>query len=140
MNATIPSETQLSSFTSKTAQVDKAAIKPLPRSRKVYIQGSRTDVRVPMREISQSDTPAAMGAEANPPIFVYDTSGPYTDPTAAIDIRHGLPALREKWIEARNDTEVQAGPASAYGRERLADPKLAELRFGLKRQPRRAAA
>ena len=70
MNATVPNEAQFSSsFTSKTAQVDKAAIKPLPRSRKIYVQGSRPDIRVPMREISQSDTPAGMGAESNPPIY-----------------------------------------------------------------------
>jgi phosphomethylpyrimidine synthase len=140
MNATVPNEAQFSSFTSKAAQVDKAATKPLPRSRKVYIEGSRSDVRVPMREISQSDTPAAMVAETNPPVFVYDTSGPYTDPDVAIDIRCGLAPLREKWIEARNDTEELSGPASAYGRQRLADPKLAEMRFGLKRQPRCAKA
>ncbi|HET7060624.1 MAG TPA: phosphomethylpyrimidine synthase ThiC, partial [Nitrosospira sp.] len=127
-------------FTSKAAQVDKAATKPLPKSRKVYIQGSHPDVRVPMREISQSDTPAGMGAETNPPVFVYDTSGPYTDPDVAIDIRCGLPPAREKWIEARNDTEALSGPASAYGKQRLADPKLAEMRFGLKRQPRCAKA
>jgi phosphomethylpyrimidine synthase len=91
---------------------------------------------VPMREISQSDTHAGMGAEPNSPIFVYDTSGPYTDPEVKVDIRSGLPPLREKWIEERNDTEILAGPASAYGKQRLADPKLAEMRFGLKRQPR----
>ena len=93
-----------------------------------------------MREISQSDTPAGMGAESNPSVFVYDTSGPYTDPTVAIDIRCGLAPLREKWIEARNDTEILTGPASAYGKQRLADPNLAEMRFSLKRQPRRARA
>ncbi|SEL51009.1 phosphomethylpyrimidine synthase ThiC [Nitrosovibrio tenuis] len=137
MNATVFNTAQFPSpFTSKTAQVDEAAIKPLPKSRKVYVQGSRADMRVPMREISQSDTPAGAGAEANPPIFVYDTSGPYTDPEVKIDIRSGLPPLREKWIEERNDSEILSGPASAYGKQRLADPKLAEMRFSLKRQPR----
>jgi len=141
MSATVLNEAQFSSpFTSKTAQVDEAAIKPLPKSRKVYVHGSRPDIRVPMREISQSDTPAGIGSEANPPIFVYDTSGPYTDPDVTIDIRSGLAPLREKWIEARNDTEVLSGPASAYGKQRLADPKLAEMRFGLKRQPRSGRA
>jgi phosphomethylpyrimidine synthase len=81
-----------------------------------------------------------MGAEPNPPVFVYDTSGPYTDPEARIDIRKGLPALRAPWIAERGDTEVLAGPTSGYGRERLADPKLAELRFDLHRAPRRARA
>ena len=137
MNATVLNNGQFPSpFTSKTAHVDEAAIKPLPKSRKVYVQGPRADIRVPMREISQSDTHAGMGAEPNSPIFVYDTSGPYTDPEVKVDIRSGLPPLREKWIEERNDTEILAGPASAYGKQRLADPKLAEMRFGLKRQPR----
>ncbi len=127
-------------FLNTTAHVDEAAVKSLPNSRKVYIEGSRPDIRVPMREISQSDTPAGMGHEKNPPIFVYDTSGPYTDPAAKIDIRSGLAPLRQKWIEERNDTEIMSGPSSDYGRERLADPKLASLRFNLHRQPRRAKA
>src|SRR5689334_22980543 len=125
-------------FLSATAQVDEAAVKPLPNSRKVYVTGTRPDLRVPMREITQSDTPASFGAEKNPPIFVYDCSGPYTDPAVKIDIRSGLAPLRQKWIEERNDTEVLDGPSSHYGRERLADPKLAQLRFNLKRNPRRA--
>jgi len=127
-------------FIASSAHVDDAAVQPLPRSRKVYLEGSRPDIRVPMREISQTDTPAAFGAEANPPVYVYDTSGPYTDPAARIDIRAGLPALRAKWIEERGDTELLSGPTSQYGRERLADAKLAELRFDLKRAPRRARA
>ncbi|TMH44566.1 MAG: phosphomethylpyrimidine synthase ThiC [Betaproteobacteria bacterium] len=113
-------------FLAATAHVDDAAIQPLPNSCKVYVG----PLRVPMREITQSG--------GNPPIVVYDTSGPYTDPDARIDIRRGLPALREPWISARADTEVLAGPSSEYGRKRLADPKLAELRFDLKRRPRRA--
>ncbi|HEX3060165.1 MAG TPA: phosphomethylpyrimidine synthase ThiC, partial [Usitatibacter sp.] len=127
-------------FLATSAHVDEAAIHPLPRSRKVYIEGSRADIRVPMREISQTDTPAAFGAEKNPPVCVYDTSGPYTDPEARIDIRSGLPALRSRWIEERADTERLVGPTSRYGQERLADPKLADLRFDLKRAPRRARA
>jgi phosphomethylpyrimidine synthase len=113
-------------FLAATAHVDDAAIKPLPNSRKLYVG----ELRVPMREITQSGD--------NPPILVYDTSGPYTDPQAQIDIRKGLPALRERWIEARKDAELLAGPSSGYGRERLADPRLAELRFDLHRRPRRA--
>ena len=125
-------------FLSATAHVDEAAVKPLPSSRKIYVQGSRADIQVPMREISQSDTPASFGAEQNPPMFVYDTSGPYTDPRAAIDIRNGLRPLREVWIDERADTELLAGPTSIYGRTRLADAKLAQMRFNLKRAPRRA--
>ncbi len=125
-------------FLAASAHVDEAAVQPLPRSRKIHVEGSRPDIRVPMREVSQSDTPASFGAEPNPPVFVYDTSGPYTDPQARIDIRSGLPALRARWIEERGDVETLDGPSSAYGRERLADAKLAELRFDLKRAPRRA--
>jgi len=127
-------------FLAQTARVDAAAVKPLPSSRKVYVEGSRPSIRVPMREIVQSDTPASFGAEKNPPIYVYDTSGPYTDPQARVDIRRGLDALRAIWIEQRGDTEELSGPSSAYGRERLADPKLTELRFDLQRKPRRGKA
>src|SRR3989441_8227237 len=74
-------------FIAQTARVDEAAVKPMPNSRKVYVEGSRRDLLVPMREIVQSDTPASFGAEKNPTIFVYDTSRPYTDPQARIDIR-----------------------------------------------------
>ena len=115
-------------FLAATAHVDDAAIQPLPGSRKVYVG----PLQVPMREIAQSG--------GNPPILVYDTSGPYTDPQAKIDIRRGLAPLREKWIEARGDTEALPGPSSGYGRQRLEDPKLAELRFDLHRNPRRAKA
>nr|WP_315484946.1 phosphomethylpyrimidine synthase ThiC [uncultured Undibacterium sp.] len=125
-------------FLSATAKVDEAAIQALPNSRKIYVTGSRPDIRVPMREISQADTPAMFGAEKNPPIYVYDTSGPYTDPDVNIDIRSGLASVRGTWIAERNDTEELAGPSSEYGIERLRDPKLHELRFNLQRKPRRA--
>ena len=125
-------------FINKSALVDNAAVQPLPNSRKVYVTGSRPDIRVPMREISQADTPASMGAEANPPIYVYDCSGPYTDPAVNIDIRSGLNSVRTPWILERNDTEALTGPSSQYGVERLNDPELAELRFNLHRMPRRA--
>jgi len=125
-------------FLSATAHVDEASVKPLPRSRKVYLPGSRTDIQVPMREITQGDTPASFGGEANPALMVYDTSGPYTDPRATIDIRNGLQPMRERWIESRSDTEIMAGPTSIYGRSRLDDPKLAQMRFNLHRTPRRA--
>jgi phosphomethylpyrimidine synthase len=127
-------------FNAQSAHVDAAAIKPLPNSRKVYVQGSRPDLLVPMREISQAETPASMGAEINPPIYVYDCSGPYTDPAVTIDIRSGLAALREGWIAERDDTETLNKLTSDYGRQRLNDPELAEMRFDLKRAPRRAKA
>ncbi len=125
-------------FTAQAAHVDAAAIKPLPNSRKIYVQGSRPDLLVPMREISQADTPDGMGAEKNPPIYVYDCSGPYTDPSVKIDIRSGLAAMREAWIVERDDTEALDRLTSDYGQQRLDDPALAEMRFNLRRAPRRA--
>ena len=135
MNAT---DKNLAHFVGETAEIDPATKQPFTNSRKVYVQGSRPDIQVPFREISLSDTPSAFGAEKNPPVMVYDTSGPYTDPSVKIDIRNGLPALRAKWIEERNDTEQLDGPSSAFGVKRKNDPALAEMRFNLSRQPRRA--
>jgi len=128
-------------FVAAAAHVDEAAVKPLPNSRKIYVEGSRPDIRVPMREITQDDTPTAFGGEKNPPIFVYDCSGPYSDPNARIDIRNGLPALRAGWISERGDTEELADLTSEFGRMRAADKELDELRFpGLHRKPLRAKA
>ena len=133
MNAPTP-------FTYDSARVDDAAVAPLPNSEKVYVVGSRPDIRVPMRKISQSDTPESFGFEANPPIYVYDTSGAYTDPEVSIDIRSGLPTPRTPWIAERNDTELLDAPSSDFGTQRLHDPKTADLRFNLTRNPRRALA
>ena len=127
-------------FLAATARVDQSAIAPFPNSEKVYIAGSRPDLRVPFRKITQEDTPSQMGAEKNPPLYVYDTSGPYTDPCVTIDIRAGLTPIRAAWINERNDTELLTGPSSAFGQTRLNDPKLVALRFNLHRQPRRAKA
>ncbi|MBF59188.1 MULTISPECIES: phosphomethylpyrimidine synthase ThiC [Halomonadaceae] len=129
-----------SHFLAETAQVDAAAIAPLPGSRKVYVEGSRPDIRVPFREISLSPTKTTGIDEENPPLLVYDTSGPYTDPEAINDLRKGLPALRRAWIEERDDTEFLTGPTSDYGNRRANDPTLAQLRFDLTRTPRRAKA
>ncbi|MBS3964006.1 MAG: phosphomethylpyrimidine synthase ThiC [Methylomonas sp.] len=109
-----------------------------PASEKVYIPGSRTDIQVPMRKINLSDTPAHFGAEQNPPIYVYDTSGPYTDPDVNINLHKGLDSVRSAWINERGDTELLTGPSSAFGHERQNDPKTAHLRFEHIRQPRRA--
>jgi phosphomethylpyrimidine synthase len=127
----------------ETAQVDAAAVAPLPASKKIYVTGSRDDIRVPMREISLTATPE-QGRDGstrllpNPPVRVYDTSGPYTDPGADIDIRKGLAPMREQWIVDRQDTEVLSGESSEYSRRRAADLSLESLRFDLKRRPRRA--
>jgi len=118
--------------------VEGITLAPFPQSRKVYVAGSRGDLRVPMREISQAATPASFGAEPNSPVYVYDTTGAYTDPAAAIDLTRGLPDVRGGWIEERGDTEPLADLSSEYGRRRAADPALDLLRFELPRQPRRA--
>jgi phosphomethylpyrimidine synthase len=125
----------LSKFLTATAEVDPATTQPFAKSRKVYVQGSRQDIRVPFREISLSDTPSAFGAEKNPPVVVYDTSGPYTDPYTKIDIRNGLPALRAGWIAERGDVEQLEGPSSEFGVARKNDDTLAEMRFNLTRKP-----
>ncbi len=127
-------------FLKKTSQLSEEVTKPFPKSKKIYVEGSRPDIRVPMREISQDDAMTSGAPEKNPPIFVYDTSGPYTDPTATIDLMAGLPALREQWIEERGDTELLDGPTSEYGAARQGDPELASLRFEHIRNPRRAKA
>jgi phosphomethylpyrimidine synthase len=126
-------------FIAADAHVDQAAITPLPNSRKIYVTGSRADLRVPMREIVQSETDTAFGGEKNPPVYVYDCSGPYSDPQVHIDIRQGLPALRAQWIAEREDTEALPAFSSHFGRLRAADTALDELRFpGLLRRPLRA--
>ena len=125
---------------SESAQVDQQSVQPLPNSRKVYVQGSRPDIRVPMREISLHDTPTDFGGEQNAPVLVYDTSGPYTDPEVIIDVRKGLGDVRSAWIDARGDTERLAGLSSNFGQQRLNDAELAKLRFAHVRNPRRAKA
>lgn len=114
----------------------------LPASRKVYIQGSRPDIQVPMREITLTDTPVGgfgkAEGEKNPPFYVYDTSGVYTDPNVEIDLTKGLPKLRQAWIEARGDSEQLAKLSSQYGNERANDIATANLRFGHIDKPRRA--
>lgn len=136
MNPPVAAEKILSA----SAQVDSASVAPLPGSRKIYIEGSRADIRVPMREITLTDTQLANGVEKNAAIRVYDTSGPYTDPAVQIDVRKGLPDVRSAWILERQDTELLSGSSSTYTNERLGDSNLAHLRFGHLREPRRAKA
>ncbi len=112
---------------------------PLPGSCKVYVSGSRPDIRVPMREIRLQPTRRSNGTfEDNGTLWVYDTSGPYTDPNVEINLTQGLPPIREKWIQERGDTVVLDGPTSAYAKARLDDPTLARVRFPNSRRPRRA--
>jgi phosphomethylpyrimidine synthase len=114
--------------------------RPIPGSRKIYVHGSREDLRVPMREIAQARTPKSFGAEINPALVVYDTSGPYTDPAVRIDLRTGLTPIRQRWIEERADTVELDGPSSRYGQARHADPATQHLRFEHIRRPRVAKA
>jgi len=113
---------------------------PFPASRKIYVDGARPGVRVPMREISLTPTKAMNGSAPiiNMPVAVYDTSGPHTDPSVAVDVRAGLAPLRRPWVLDRQDVEELPEVTSAYGRMRAADPKLAELRFQHIRKPLRA--
>ena len=127
-------------FVRRTQALTEEATRPFARSRKVYVEGGRADVRVPMREIALTDTPALFGAERNPAYHAYDTSGPYTDPDAHIDLLKGLAPLRAKWIEERGDSEALAQPSSEFMRRREKDPTLAHMRFERRQPVRRAKA
>ena len=105
-------------------------------SKKIYVQGSRADIQVAMREVQQSETPKMFGAESNPPICVYDTSGPFTDSEIEIDLAQGLAAIRAPWILDRQDTELLVGPSSHFGQARKLDTRTASIRFPNLRAPR----
>jgi len=124
----------------QTGQLSESVTRPIPGSRKIFVQGSRPDLQVPMREIALTQTPTIFGGESNPPVTVYDPSGPYTDPDAHIDLASGLAALRTKWIEERGDTEQLDALSSTFGRAREHDPKLDAVRFPNRVLPRRAKA
>jgi phosphomethylpyrimidine synthase len=126
---------QASNLQERTEALSREVTAPFPASQKIYVSGSSADIRVPMREISQHETHSVSGTEQNPPVTVYDTSGPYTDPEVDIDLRLGLEPLRSAWIEARQDTEAMTGPSSEFGRARLVDPKTELLRFEHLRAP-----
>ncbi|MDF3982593.1 phosphomethylpyrimidine synthase ThiC [Luteibacter sp. PPL554] len=119
-------------------ELSASVTEPIAGSRKIHVTGSRPDLRVPMREIRQADTPTLFGGEANPPIVVYDTSGPYTDPSHAVDLARGLPPLRAGWIHERGDVESLPGLSSAFGRSRADDVRLDAIRFAHPRTPLRA--
>jgi len=122
----------------EVTQVGNKARQLYPNSKKVYIEGSRPDIRVPMREISLADTTLKDGVEKNHPILVYDTSGPYTDPDVELDLQKGLPDVRTAWIEEREDTAFLTGLSSKYGNERRDDESIDHLRFEHLKQPRKA--
>ncbi len=122
----------------QTERLSESVTRPIPGSRKIFVEGSRSDVRVAMREIALSQTPTLFGGEANPPVTVYDPSGPYTDPDATIDLASGLAPLRARWIEERGDSELLSALSSEFGRAREHDPKLDAVRFPNRALPRRA--
>jgi len=127
-------------FLQKINQLDTRSGNHYPNSRKLYVEGSRADIKVPMREITLTPTETENGLEENPPLSVYDSSGIYSDSQAKIDLRAGLPAVREKWIEERGDTELLSSVSSTYGQARQNDINTAHLRFEHLRNPRRAKA
>ncbi len=127
-----------SSMRDKTAQLSTDVEQPFPNSHKVYVQGSRKDLRVGMREVHCSASPGTFGGGLNPPVTIYDTSGPYSDPDIQVNLMQGLPPVRAAWIEQRNDTLLLAQPSSEYGRMRQSDPRTAHLRFEHHRLPLRA--
>ena len=127
--------------TAEATTASSVKIDSYPASEKIYVQGRRPDIQVPMRKINLSDTPVHFGAvEKNGPLYVYDTSGVYTDPNVEVDLKKGLSAIRSAWIAERNDTEELMGPSSEFGQQRLEDPATASLRFEHIRKPRRAKA
>lgn len=129
-----------SSLLQQTEQLSESVTRPIPGSRKIHVEGSRPDLRVAMREIALTQTPTLFGGEENPPVTVYDPSGPYTDPDARIDLASGLAPLRAPWIEERGDTERLPHLSSEFGRRRESDAKLASVRFPGRILPRRAKA
>jgi phosphomethylpyrimidine synthase len=114
--------------------------KPFPASRKVYVTGSHPSIRVPMREITLTPTQGPNGEipRPNPPVTVYDPSGPYTDSNVSINVRQGLHPLRREWVFGRNDVEELSEVSSIYGRKRSTDTSLDAIRFALSRKPLRA--
>ena len=132
---------------SKRLSVDEAALgritrTPFMQSSKVYVGGVRyPGLRVPMREIALSPTHHADGrVTENPPLVVYDTSGPFSDPTVELDLKQGLAPVREAWIRSNPDVEQLDGLTSGYGRARLGDPRLEKLRFHGRTRPFRGKA
>jgi phosphomethylpyrimidine synthase len=137
---TMPMSAQPSDLLREAQTLSTTVTSPIRGSRKAYVRGSRDDLRVPMREVLLTDTPAMFGAEANAPFTVYDTSGPYTDAAFTADLAAGLPKLRAAWIAERGDTELLANRTSEFGRRHAEAELLAGVRFPNLPKPRRAKA
>ena len=117
---------------------DKKTLEPFPASKKVYVKGSKPDIKVPMREVVQTPTQTKEGEEINPPILIYDTSGPYTDPNSEIDLSKGLVPLRTNWIEKRKDTEILTERTSTFAKQLDISRELKSLTYPNLPQPRKA--
>lgn len=123
----------------KTPEQKTISTGPISGSRKIYVNGKIHNIKVAMREITLSPTKLMNGKlQPNPPVTVYDAGGPYTDENAVIDVRKGLPKLRQSWIMDRGDVEQLPEISSAYGKERLDDASLNHLRFEHISKPLRA--
>ena len=125
---------------SETKRLSEEVTRPFPRSNKIYVQGSNDSIKVGMREVGCDKTSTSFGAEENPSIPIYDTSGPLTDPNANIDLSVGIPRIRAQWIEQRNDTEELLQLSSEFGRARSKDSTTEHIRFQVKHAPRKAIA
>ena len=123
-------------------EINKIDVQSYPGSEKVYLKGRMHDIDVPMRKVNLTPTVKIVNGEKmmrdNDPVFIYDTSGPYTDPKVDININQGLPRTREAWISKRDDLEQLEGITSEYGRMREADKSLDDIRFAHRYSPRRA--
>ena len=128
---------QTSETLTRLSTVNQAFIEPLPNSTKIFVEGSHPDIQVPMREIQLTDTIGDL-AEVNEPIHIYDTSGPYTDPSKTINFREGVERIRHKWIEEKGDTEELQGFSSSFSNQRIQDTSLDGRRFEHTATPRRA--
>ncbi|MCH5225241.1 MAG: phosphomethylpyrimidine synthase ThiC [Muribaculaceae bacterium] len=123
-------------------QIDNINVSKYPGSKKKYVDGKLFPIRVAMREVIQHPTIEIVKGKRvehpNAPVTIYDTSGPYTDPDVIIDINKGLPRIREKWVEMRDDTYIQQDITSEYGKARRADKNLDSIRFPISHKPRTA--
>nr|WP_282296111.1 phosphomethylpyrimidine synthase ThiC [Stenotrophomonas sp. PS02289] len=129
-----------SALQQQTQALSASVTQPISGSRKIHVPGSRPDLQVPMREIAQACTPASFGGGENAPLTVYDTSGPYTDPHAQIDLSSGLATLRADWVAERGDTTTLDRLSSAFGQARALDARLDAVRFPARTTPRRAVS
>ena len=121
-------------------EIENINVSSYPRSTKIHVDGKIYPIKVAMREVHQYPTVSIEDGkrieEPNPPVVIYDTSGPYTDPDITIDINKGLPRLRENWVTDRDDTILQEDITSEYGKARRNDKSLDPIRFPIFHKPK----